>query len=280
MIAGLDDAGGVPRLLQDGEREVAVGQLVAAVEQVELVEGVVERRRRPLIVVGDRRAQRQHFAGIVEAAHLQLGDLVHRAVGGVGRHGRVRLQRHEGLVGGVGAGGLRDAADDRHAVVLRGERVLQILPGVDVVGSPEPADRLGSVRAGINRVLAGDRDRSAVDLLDPYGRGEAAPHPELDAEVGVVGSVEAVDLLDRVVDERRIERVLARLQLRPGDVQHDLAEAGAVLRQLPDIEDRGRAVVVEADVAHIHEAGLGGLEAVERQAHGQFSPRWGSKTSS
>jgi hypothetical protein len=88
----------------------------------------------------------------------------------------------------------------------------------------------------------------------------------------VVGAVELVDLLDRTVDERRVERVLRGLQLRPGDVQHDLAEAGGVLRQLERIEDRRRAGVVEADVAHVHEAGLGGLEAVERQAHGLFSP--------
>ena len=209
MVAGLDDAARVPRLLQDGQREVAVVQLVAAVEQVEGVHRVVERRRRPLVIVGDRRAQRQHFAGVVEAAHLQLGDLVHRAVGGVGRHGRVRAHRHEGLVGGVGSGRLRHAADDRHAVVLGGERVLQVLPGVDVVGGPEAADRLGGIGAGIDRVLAGDRDRRAVDLLDPDGRGVAAPHPELDAEVGVVGAVELVDLLDRAVDERRVERVLA-----------------------------------------------------------------------
>ncbi|MBI2740859.1 MAG: hypothetical protein HYX38_30530 [Rhodospirillales bacterium] len=100
VIAGLHDARRVARLLENGEREVAVGQFVAAVEQVEFVEGVVERRRRPLVVVGDRRAQRQHRGGVGVAAHLKLGDLVHRAVGRMGRHRRSRAQRHEGLVAG------------------------------------------------------------------------------------------------------------------------------------------------------------------------------------
>src|SRR4029453_1060866 len=91
-------------------------------------------------------------------------------------------------------------------------------------------------------------------------------------EVGVVGAVELVDLLDRVVDERRVERILARLQLGPGDVPPDPAENGGWLGEVGRIEGRrGAADVVEADVAHIHEAGLRGLEAVERQAHGQLS---------
>jgi len=55
---------------------------------------------------------------------------------------------------------------------------------------------------------------------------------------------------------------LRRLQLRPGDVQHGLAEAAGVRRKLGDVEDGRRAVVVEPDDAHIHKPGLSRLAAV------------------
>ena len=48
MIAWLDQPAGIPRLLQDGQREGQVTDLFAAVDPDEAIEGEVERRRRPI----------------------------------------------------------------------------------------------------------------------------------------------------------------------------------------------------------------------------------------
>jgi len=141
VIAGLDHPGRVPRLLQDGESEARIGHRVAAVELVEAVHGEVERRRRPLGIVGDRRAQRQHLGGVVVTAGLQLRDLVHRLrASHCGL--RVGLQRHEGFVGGGTSHRLGNAVDDGIVVVGGGQLVLQAGPGIGVVAGPDATDRL------------------------------------------------------------------------------------------------------------------------------------------
>jgi hypothetical protein len=84
---------------------------------------------------------------------------------------------------------------------------------------------LGAENGPIDRAPAFDRDRRPVDVLGPIGRREAAPDPELDADVRAVLGIVGIDGGDRAGDGRRIERAaLHGLQLRPGDVQHHLAE--------------------------------------------------------
>jgi hypothetical protein len=71
MVAGLDFARRAARLLQDGEREVRIGIGMAAVVQMKEVHRVVERRRRPLRIVGDRGAQGELLGGVGVAGSLQ-----------------------------------------------------------------------------------------------------------------------------------------------------------------------------------------------------------------
>jgi hypothetical protein len=176
---------------------------------------------------------------------------------------RVGPQGYKGFVSGGGSRRLGNAADDRVAVIAGGERILEARPGIDIIGGPEATDRLGGVDGRIDLGLAGDREGRAVDVLGPIGRRVAAPDAELDAEVRAVCGIVGIDLGDRAVDGRGRERATLRgLQLRPGDVQHELAEAAPVRRDLGDVEAGIVGIVVEADVAHIDKPGLGRLVAV------------------
>jgi hypothetical protein len=64
---------------------------------------------------------------------------------------------------------------------------------------------------------------------------------ELDAEVRAVSGIVGSDGLD----ERRFDRaVLQGLQLRPGDVQHDLAEQARIIRRVVNGEGEERLTIV------------------------------------
>ena len=193
------------------------------------------------------------------------------------------MQRHERFVGRGRAGRIGDPAEQRVAVVGRSELGLKACPGIDVVRRPKPADRLGLVLVGIDRARTVDGDCGPVDVLCPAGGCVAAPHSQLEADVRMVGAVVRVELVDRRRDGRRIKyfygtswAVRYGLQLRPGDIEHDLAERLRIVVEIGERELRDwiAGIVVEADVAHIDEAALRRLRANIRvlTCHGLSGP--------
>ena len=258
MVARLHRTAGIRRKLQYSESEIGVGNDRAGVFLVEQVHRVVERRGRPARVIGDRVAQRPLFGRVAVSSRLQIAHLV-------------GVQRHEGFVRGRGTGGIRDAAYHRAVVVSGGQLRLEAAPRIQIVGRPEPPDRLRLILGGIDSAGARDGDRRPIDRLRPIRRSIAAPHPQLDAEVSAELHIVGGDLAGRLLDERRGERAAGvRLELRPGNIQHDLAEGTGIIRQvLGKRKSRGwrRGIVVELDITHIDKPGLRRLVTGVRPAH-------------
>ena len=265
MVARLHDMAGIRRKLQYSESKIRVGNHRAGVFLMEQVHRVVERRGRPVRVIGDRVAQRPLFGRVAVSSRLQVAHLV-------------GMQRHERFVRGRGTGGIRDAADHRAVIVSGGQLRLEAAPRIQIVGRPEPPDRLRLVLGGIDSAGASHGDRRPIDRLRPIRRGIAAPNPQLDAEVSAELQIVGSNLAGRLLDERRVERPNGvRLQLRPGDVQHDLTEGAGIFRQVLGKRERrswGRRIVVELDITHIDKPGLRRLVTDVRPAHPHPLPFW------